>query len=198
MKIKMNELTLELVKELIDYNPETGVFIWKERDIKFFTPTKKRTAEHIMKIWNSKWAGKEAFTSDNGEGYLTGAILCLPVKAHRLAWFYMTGEWPEYIDHENGNRSDNRFSNLRNVSKAENARNQKRHVTNTSGVTGVSWKENLKCWIARIYVSAERIYLGSTPIFEEAVKLRRQAEIEHNYHEMSGKERNHYPKKKKR
>lgn len=198
MKIKRSELTLELVKELLDYEPETGVFFWKERDIKFFTPTEKRTAEHLMKMWNSKWAGKEAFTSDNGQGYLTGAILCLPVKAHRLALFYMTGEWPEQVDHENGNRSDNRFDNLRSVSKAENARNQKKHITNTSGVTGVSWHEPMKCWIARIHVNGERTYLGGSPIFEEAVKLRKDAEIKYGYHEMSGKDRNHYPKKKNR
>lgn len=69
---------------------------------------------------------------------------------HRLIWFYMTGEWPEFIDHVDGDPWNNRFNNLRAVSRSENQRNLKLRVDNKSGVAGVTYYTRDKVWVARI------------------------------------------------
>lgn len=194
--MNLKELTQEIVKELVTFFPETGKYIWNERDKKWFTDG-YRDAQGNVNIWNSLWAGKEAFTADNGEGYLCGAILGIRIKAHRLAFFYMIGEWPEQVDHIDGNRSNNVFKNLRSVTKAQNAKNQKKHVTNTSGVSGVSWRKSSGTWVARIHDNNERYWLGTSESFEEACEMRRKAEIEFNYAKEHGTERPHYPKANK-
>jgi hypothetical protein len=85
-------------------------------------------------------------------GYITIRVIYKSYLAHRLAWLYVHGEWPEnLIDHINNNRSDNRICNLRKATKTENNRNTLRGSKNKSGVKSVFWKENLQpCnyWIA--------------------------------------------------
>ena len=103
--------------------------------------------------------------------------------AHRIAWKLLYGEDPEEIDHINGNRSDNRITNLRSVSRLENMRNRKRASHNTSGVTGVCWYKNRSKW--RAYISEE--LLGDFDKFEDAVAARKQAEKEYGYHPNHGR-----------
>lgn len=80
-------------------------------------------------------------------------------KAHRLAWLYMTGEWPtKDIDHINGNPSDNRFENLREATETQNKINEKRRCDNTSGFKGA--KPHKGKWQARICVGGTRKSLG--------------------------------------
>jgi len=87
--------------------------------------------------------------------------------AHRLAWLYMTGEWPEkHIDHINGEATDNRFVNLRDVAHEENSKNLKIRYDNTSGFTGVNlhkikYKDKIyEYWLARIMVDYKNIKIG--------------------------------------
>lgn len=185
--MKRSDLTFEVVNELVHYDPETGVFTWKERDKKWFK-SGYRDAQGNANIWNSKWAGKEAFTSDNGDGYKTGAIFAIPVKAHRLAFLLTEGYWPDEVDHINGNRSDNRRINLREVDNIGQGRNQKLHATNTSGVAGVHWIENsgYGYWVARITVEGTRLNLGTSKDFDTAVSLRKAAEKKYGFHENHG------------
>jgi hypothetical protein len=131
------ELTRERLKEVLDYSKETGVFVWI-----------KKPYPHA----NSVKVGQPAGTIQHG--YTVIKIDNIPYKAHRLAWLYAFGVFPtEEIDHKNGNRSDNRFLNLREVSHAVNSRNQKKRSTNTSGFTGMCLRK--KIIKGRVYESWE-------------------------------------------
>jgi hypothetical protein len=80
---------------------------------------------------------------------------------HRLAWLYVTGEWPMgHIDHINGDRSDNRFVNLRVATNSENARNSRRRINNACGYKGVHYKKRLNKFVAQIHVDGGVYHLG--------------------------------------
>ena len=81
-------LTQEIVKEFLDYNPETGKLIWKKRDRKWFSSNKS------YNTWNSRYADKEGFTSLDNRGYNSGRIFDKTYRSHRVIWLWMTGEWP--------------------------------------------------------------------------------------------------------
>lgn len=163
------ELTQEIVRELLDYDPETGLLTWKERDVKWFVDG-KRTAKQSCFVWNKLYMGKQALTSFNNDGYKLGSVLKIQVQAHRLIWLYMTGEWPEYIDHINGIRDDNRWENLREVSSLGNNRNKGVRNDNKSGYRGVHKVKNR--WRARIQYVLNGIsiseHIGYFDTLEEA------------------------------
>lgn len=105
-------ITQEYLKERLTYNPQTGVFIWNSSNIK----------GHVKK-------GKIAGSKDS-RGYIKIQIDRKDYTAHRLAWLYEYGEWPKYtIDHINRIKYDNSINNLRDVTQAENNKNQKRRNT---------------------------------------------------------------------
>jgi hypothetical protein len=102
---------------------------------------------------------------------------------HRVAWFIMTGEWPENeIDHRNRKRADNRWSNLRAATKAENAQNRVAHSNNMLGVRGVRYRPSDRFFEPRIMVNGTAIYLGIYKTLDEAVEVRINAELEHFTH----------------
>lgn len=184
----LENLSKDEIHELVFYDSERGVFWHRERNIKWFHNTETRSAGSICNNWNSRNAGKK-ISSFHSAGYLHGSILGERVLLHRLAWFYMTGEWPiEDIDHINGDRTDNRWCNLRCVSRHENSKNQKKRYTNTSGQTGVNFDKLNGKWLARIYnLEKKQINLGRFDTFEEAVAARKAAEIKYGYHENHGR-----------
>lgn len=148
------------LRQLIDYDPATGKMVWKPRTPDMFEAGEPgvrvaRTPEHKCANWNSKLAGKPALASvDARYGYLFGSLRMVritPFKAHRVAWAIYHGAWPEgHIDHINGCTSDNRIANLRDVTHAENMRNQKLRVDNTSGLPGISWFAQTSRWHVRV------------------------------------------------
>lgn len=148
----------ELIRTLLHYNPETGIFTWKPRPLEAFK-TKRGCS-----IWNKRFANKRAGSVNNGSpNYQRRKIKIgsLYIKEHRLAWVYMTGEQPpKEIDHEGRDGTDNRWVNLRDVSHAINSRNLTKRKRNTSGVTGVSWKKSMNKWRARCMVDYREIHLG--------------------------------------
>jgi hypothetical protein len=96
---------------------------------------------------------------------------------HRLAWLYIYGRLPQTtIDHINGDRSDNRLSNLREANLFEQARNTKVPKTNTSGIKGVSWDHARKKWYAYINYEGRMISLGRHDALEDAARARSRAE----------------------
>lgn len=125
-KEKEVSLTQERLKEVLEYVPETGVFIWI-----------KKTHHKVSKIKVGQVAGTVTV-----QGYVHITIDGYIYRAHRLVWLYVYGCFPDtedkcFVDHIDQNRSNNRVANLRVVSGSENMRNQKMHSTNTSGFFGV-------------------------------------------------------------
>jgi hypothetical protein len=175
-------ITQEIVREFLDYDPETGKLTWQERDRKWFK------SDHDFNSWNTRFAEKEAFTSINGRGYCNGAIFGKNYRAHRIIWLYMTGEFPEdQIDHINHDKTDNKWYNLREVSNQENCKNQSKSKNNTCGYTGIHWNKQNQKWIARINIgSYNRICLGSFDLLCEAVSARKAAELKYGFHENHG------------
>lgn len=182
-------LTQELVKEFLHYNPDTGVFTWLHRDKKWF----KGEKQHCCDSWNTRHVGKVAgniYTKKhNGKSYLQFVILDKWHSCHQVAFLYMTGLVPEYIDHINGDGTDNRWCNLREVTASQNSRNMKLSSRNTSGVTGVTWSEKRSKWCVSITVKGKRKFLGRFSDFDVAVNARKEAEKLYNYHPNHGSER---------
>ena len=164
----------EMVRQLLDYNPDTGIFIWRKRPISMFSDG-KQTAEHNCAIWNGKWSGNKAGVLMES-GYIKIVINRKPYRAHRLAWVYIYGVWPKEIDHINGDRADNRIENLRVVTKSQNQMNRKALSRPTaSGVKGVTFHSKTGKWRTRIMVGKKMISLGLYATVEEAASVRRKA-----------------------
>ena len=170
-------ITQEMAKIWYDYDLETGALTFRLRDVSTMRPC--IYSRHV------KMVGKEA-GGINSEGYrvvLVNKKYCL---AHRLIWLMMTGVLPKYpefeIDHINGIRTDNRWCNLRLVTKSENQRNHAPRKNNTSGFHGVNWKPKYNKkpgdgrWVARIWDGPRHLYLGSFHTKEEAFEARLAAE----------------------
>ena len=180
--IKRSELTAEIVREVINYDPSTGQMTWKERSRKWFG------CEREMKRWNSAYANKPAISSNHGDGYKSGPLFSVTYKAHQIAWLHYHGLWPQkQFDHINGVRSDNRIANLRHVTQLQNGRNQKRHRTNSSGVTGVRWDKQNSKWQASIRVNDKLLHLGFFADKELAIATRKAAERKHGFHPNHGR-----------
>lgn len=117
-------VSVDHLAEALEYDPATGVFVWKQRPLAHFRDAGK-PAEIRCKLWNGKFAGKEAFTCRDPRGYRKGMIDQKMVWAHRVAVALATGKWPEgEVDHINRDKGDNRLSNLRVVTHQQNAMNR--------------------------------------------------------------------------
>lgn len=177
----------EILRQLLRYEPETGKLFWLPRAPDMFEETSGYSRERRCQRWNSRHAGREALNHRSSRGYLTGAVLGVSCKAHRVIWAMQTGEWPENIDHLNGERADNRWTNLRSVDHSENMKNRKLSPNNKSGVHGVYFAKSHQRWIARIVHNERRIGLGSYRNLEDAVKARREAEKAYGYQPTHGR-----------
>jgi hypothetical protein len=163
---KENEalLPFELANEFLDYNSETGLFIWKWRDRKHFK------SDRGWKITNTQFAGKVAGCI-NGRRYRQIGVNGNNYLAHRLAWLLHYGAWPEYeIDHINNDPADNRIENLREATHAQNGRNRSSAKESTSKYLGVSWHKATNKWQASIRVDGKDYYLGLFTIEEDAAR----------------------------
>lgn len=174
----------DVLRQLIDYDADTGKLYWKSRDASYFNDGYHSSSARA-KQWNAKNAGKEAFTAINS-GYRDGAILNVRYLAHRVIWKIIHDEEPDQIDHINGNRQDNRICNLRSVSSLDNKRNMCIPSHNTSGVIGVS-KSKRGGWESYISIGNKKKYIGTFYSFEDAVKARKDAEIKYGFHENHGR-----------
>ena len=145
----------ELV-ELLVYNPSNGFFTWKQDQGRIRLGA---TAGSLRK-----------------DGYLQIMLNHKLYLAHRLAWFYITQEWPtEQIDHVNKNRSDNRLCNLRLATNKQNGENLPMLCTNVSGHRGVSWDTSRKKWKAQIKHHGRNIFLGRFESLTDAAEAARVA-----------------------
>ncbi len=115
------------------------------------------------------------------KGYMQINLFGKTVLVHRIAWKIYYGEDPEYIDHINKCKTDNRISNLRSVSHSTNMRNKKLGSNNKSGFTGVHFLKKKKKWRARIGVDKKKLDLGLFNTKEEAIFARQEAEKIYGY-----------------
>jgi len=180
------------VEGLLDLDVSTGHLFWKRRDSTLFRDTigksRSRTAAHAAANWNSHYAGKRAMTATQPSGHLSGRIFDRTFRAHRVVFAISRGQWPKQsIDHINGNPSDNRPENLRDVSHQENHRNQKNRKNNTSGVIGVSFNRRLCKWQASITIDYRSVHIGFFEEKKDAINARIASQIEAGFHDNHGR-----------
>lgn len=157
------------LKRLLAYDPETGAFT------------------RLVRVNRKHDVGSVA-GSLTYQGYIRIFINRSHYLAHRLAFFFMTGAFPQIdIDHINGVRSDNRWANLRVVTHSDNAKNMRLPADNKSGVIGVRWQSRLNKWSARIGIDGKEKYLGAFATLEEAASARKHAEALHGFHPNHGR-----------
>lgn len=173
----MNDLTPDILRQVLRYEPETGKLFWRHRSEVFTTSGATSIAQETRR-WNSRHAGKPALTSPHPtKGYLTGCVLSVPIKAHIAAWAIFHGVWPTgIVDHCNRNAADNRIENLRLASPAENARNRRAHRGSASGLKGVA--PHCDAWKAVITVDGRFHYLGLFATKEAAAAAYDRAALE--------------------
>ena len=165
------ELTQERLKSLLSYNPETGEFTW------------------LVSRGNRQAGESTGCPRSNGRGkvYVVIQIDGRLYLAHRLAWLYSYGAWPEnQIDHIDQDSLNNRLINLRDVTNAENNKNRKRQNKNRSGVTGVLFINDRQKWRARIAVNGKFIHLGYFEVKDDAIVARKNADVKYGFHPNHG------------
>lgn len=176
---KDKELPIEFLRECFNYNAETGDLTWKVRPQNHF-PTKKG-----CNVFNSRCACKKA-GFQNSRGYIAVNIGSYAYLSHRVSWALHYGVWPEKdIDHVSGDKTDNRISNLRMVTREINSRNQKLRKTNSSTCMGVT--KDRGSFRVRINVDGKRLSVGTFATLDEAIAARKQAERRNEYHENHGR-----------
>ena len=152
-------ITTDELKKILRYEPETGLFY------RISAPLRQR-----------RLIGTIAGTK-HSTGYIAIHVNGTIFYAHRLAWLYMTGDWPKkYIDHINRDRADNRFENLREADTAQNNINSDPSRANVSGYTGVCWIIRRERWLAQIKVNGKQICLGYHHTKEDAIAARKAGE----------------------
>lgn len=157
---KRKKLTQKRLKELLHYDPETGVFTWVVRK---------------GKILPKAVAGG----ASSYPGYRKIMVDYVAYSAHRLAFLYMEGYFPEQqVDHLNGVRDDNRWFNLRHVSGTCNQQNSKTPTNSSSGFSGVSWEQDRKNWRVQAYLHNKRVFLGRYPAVLDAALARLTFEVQ--------------------
>lgn len=163
-------ITQKRLKELLHYDPETGVFIWLARS----------SAASRVKI------GSEARCLTS-KGYIWIMIDGRRYYAHRLAFLYMTGKFPvDQTDHDNHIRHDNRWDNLNEATNTTNHKNQSMPRNNSSGRMGVRWRKDIGKWHAQIRVDYKLIHLGYFINIDDAIKARQAANIKYSFHQNHG------------
>ena len=167
--MKTDTATLERINELFSYDKKTGKLYRK------------------INISSRARIGDEAGYDAIG-GYRRIGIDKTQHYIHRIVWLLFNNEWPDgEIDHINGITNDNRIENLRVTSHAENCKNQKRRITNNSGVMGVSFVKASRKWQIEIQKNGRKLYLGISKCVGEAACIRAIAEKDCEYHHNHGR-----------
>lgn len=139
----------EIIRSYLSYDPATGIFVW------------------IKRPGPSSACGTRAGRVDH-IGYVQINFRRVQYRGHKLAWWFVTGEWPNgYIDHKNLDKSDNRFANLRLASPSTNNANSPKRSGCSSRFKGVT-RTRSGSWQANIGVNRKRKHLGTFRSEEEA------------------------------
>ena len=163
-------ITQERLKELYCYDSASGLFVRRINA-------------------GRRWKAGDIAGTKTPDGYIVIKIAGALYMAHRLAFLYITGSFPEnYTDHINGVRHDNRWVNLRPVTCQENLKNTKKNSNNTSGAIGVIWDRDCKKWRSYIGVDGRLKHLGVFDNKDDAISERKSAEVKYNYHPNHGRD----------
>lgn len=150
-------MNIDVLKSLLRYDPDTGLIYWVAK------------GKGMIK--------KKAAGTKLHSGYLGICIGPKRWQAHRIAWALHTGAWPkDQIDHINGIKTDNRACNLREATNSQNGKNLKLSKANKTGVAGVCWSERYQNYRVYIKVDHKQKYFGTFKNFDDAVKVRHEAE----------------------
>jgi len=166
---KDREALEELISDLLHYDPETGLFTWK---------VKRKGTNGVGSI-----AGKT-----DTYGYVQITIDGNVYLAHRLAWFIMTGKWPENeVDHKDTIKNNNKWENLREADDSQNGANRNIYSNNKSGIKGVCWHKASNKWLAQIRKNKKCMHLGLFSDINDAAKAYEKAakNLHKNYHRVS-------------
>jgi len=184
-------IDVEFMRSLLEYDPDTGILTWKEREAN----------SRVNKMLNTRYANKRAGSINirkNPYPYISRRLVFTRngkrtvYLEHRVVWAIHYGsDIPEgfQIDHINGDTCDNRIINLRLADNVDNARNTSIRSNSTSGVIGVNFVKQQQKWKARIKVRGTSIHLGLFTRKEDAIEARKKAEIEYSFHENHGREK---------
>ena len=156
------ELMQARLKELLDYDPDTGIFTWKKGRPK----AKAGTVAGYVRA----------------DGCVIVKALGVKYFAHNLAFIYMKGDCNHEVYHINKNRSDNRWANLSESDRSRSMRRAVARIDNSSGVTGVTFDNERKKWIAQIQINGKHLHLGRHDEFHDAVIARYNEEVKYNWH----------------
>jgi hypothetical protein len=149
----------------LQYNPETGSLVWLNGNV---------TGAEVGCIVENK-AGNCYKSMSIGRNGLAHNFM-----VHQMIWFLVTGEWAFELDHRNGNGLDNRWDNLRSVTRSVNNKNHKRQRNNSSGLSGISWSSRGK-WRAYGTLEKKQVVLAYTADFFEAVCRRKAWELSNGF-----------------
>ena len=172
-KEKESRLTADEARRVLSYDSATGVLRWK------------------VSFSSRNPIGSEAgCVGGNPIQYRTVSVMSNLYSAHRVIVLIMTGSWPpDYVDHINGDSTDNRWCNIRCVSHADNMRNKKMRSDNTSGHVGVTWSKHVAKWRASIFHKGKTYFLGHFAERHDAVAARESASRRFGFHENHGQRR---------
>jgi hypothetical protein len=147
-------MTKDEVQEFFEY--KDGVLYWKKNQ---------------SNIKSGAIAGNQ-----RQDGYIDIGFKGKLIRAHRLIWLMHHGYMPEFLDHINGVRNDNRLENLRVATRTQNQMNLKKRIDNSSGCSGVFWNKQRNKWAARIQINKKAKHIGLFSTIEDAIVARKIAE----------------------
>lgn len=167
----MNNLCIEKIRQLFNYDADTGILSWR---VKYRGNSPGDPVGRIK-------------TCSEGMQYLCIFLLGKERLAHRIIWAHQLGEWPIVIDHINGNGLDNRWENIRSVTHHQNCLNMARNRGNKTGITGVHFHTKRREWRAKITYKGKTSFIGASKDLFEACCLRKSAENSLGFHPNHGK-----------
>lgn len=177
--------------QVLDYDPATGDFRWRARPVEAFEDS-GFGREYTAKAWNARYVGTVAGTVNKVNGYRYIRLGPINYLAHRLAFIVQTGLYPEQqVDHINGCRDDNRWSNLREVSATDNRMNVAIGRNNRSGAIGVNIDKRTNKWRASYMVGGKNIHIGVFESKDAAIQARLTASQSNGFHPNHGRGRSH-------
>ena len=176
---------VEKLCQLVEYDPSTGVLYWKARPPHLFN-CKESSRRRVANCWNRKYAGCpiESRMADGRIIVHFNLGMRFRTQGARVAWAIHHGRWPAgMVDHIDGDCTNDRISNLRDVSASENCRNQRISKRNTSGKVGVTFNKRAGKWRAWINIDGKAHALGYFNNIDDAVSARIEAENHHGFFE---------------